>query len=87
MSGIVLPQQVQLTVENSSGPAAFPASMMMQQGNHIKWITMGGISKRLLIAAMIAGPPAEGDWWEKLAFASADRLIAFEEKQAAKVSA
>jgi hypothetical protein len=86
MSGIVLPQQVGVSVENVPGAAAFPVSVMMQQPGAIKWLTVGGISKRLLVAAMVADSIREcntiQNGFEKACFDRADRLIAFEEAQA-----
>ena len=87
MSGIVLPQQVGVSVESVPGPNAFPLSLMMQQPGAVKFLAVGGISKRLLVASAVAGPPyGDGETWEREAFVLADRLIAFEEKQLAKVS-
>ena len=93
MSGIVLPQQVGVSVEQGPGPNAFPFTFMMQQPGAVKFLAVGGMSKRLMVAAM-CGPLAAtltvdvqtDHAWESEAFRLADALIAFEEKQPAKVA-
>lgn len=81
MSGLAIPGRVNIQVEGAPGPNAFPISMAMghpQQG--VKFITLGGISTRLLVASMLGGSVPVDDNWERTCFSLADRLIEFDRR-------
>lgn len=77
---ITVPGQVSMNHEAHDGPMAFPVSMVMQRPGEVRFVSLGGISKRLMLAAMLYSPI--GDEPESRAFAAADRLIDFERQQA-----
>ena len=74
MSGVVIPGQLEINVEQHGGPNAFPFSFMAQRPGEIRFTAIGGISTRLMVAAMLATEDT-ADGWELRALERADSLI------------